>query len=241
MVELFAFGGKKTVTRCGIVPNIECNRRDAVSRRQGTYRSCLRRLARWIYGHTPSYDEEKAASARFFTDENETKVGSWQPSLLSYLLLRYTLEGHSFDVGAPFQQGTLTSPIHALDPWTVKNYLQRIPLYVFILGLFAVIHEVVLHHGDWFVQDFFEGTGFPAEHLLPIYSIRDGGDAFFPAIDGMPLWPFVRNGRPLVEVPGPDGTERNVFANIRRAATSLKGSNCQAGSVVFTLPKNWTD
>lgn len=194
-------------------------RRLAINRRHGIYRASLRRLEHWVFGHHNYQSAKKSALARFFDDEDDGgKVGSWPPLVLAYLMLRHTMEGQGFSIAERSGEIKLSHFVAILDLWRIDVRLERIALHAYVLGLFAVIHELLLRHRDWPVQELFAGTGFPAEHFVPIYILnrfgtfnRDGA-VFFPAIDGMPLWPFVRMGRQLMEVPDPDGSERSVLS-----------------------------
>ena len=205
-------------------------RRLAISRRHGVYRASLRRLEHWVFGCHNYQGAKESACARFFDDEDDgDKVGSWPPLVLAYLILRHTMEGKGFSIAEQLGEIKLSHFLATLESWRIDIRIERIALHAYVLGLFAIIHEILLRHRDWRVQELFAGTGFPAEHFVPIYILnylnilnRDGA-VFFPSIDGMPLWPFVRTGRELIEVPDPDGSERSVLAfNTRSNLPSRK-------------------
>ena len=84
----------------------------------------------------------------------------------------------------------------------------RLGVRAYLLAMFAIIHSIVLRHQDWPVMDLFAGSGFPIERLLPIQPVErqpggEGGTLALPAIEGMPLWPFIRRGKAMIVAPSP--------------------------------------
>ncbi|MBV6325549.1 TniQ family protein [Duganella violaceipulchra] len=201
--------------------NDERTRSQAMKLRQREYQATLRRLEAWVFNHPDEIHEISAACIRFRNSEgNEESIGSWPRLVLTYCLLRYTLEGRAFYSAINLHDATIITMPPPLERWYFGARLLRVVLHAYLLGLFGVIHAIALKYSDWPIQKLFEGTGFPASVLTPILGGRvmkmEKGAIFFPKVDGMPLWPFVRRDRPMQEIGEPDGSECTVLSKWRR-------------------------
>jgi len=92
----------------------------------------------------------------------------------------------------------------------------RLGARAYLLGLFATIHATLLRNRDLTVQALFDGTGFPVERFVFVDGAEralrgEEGTVVFPSIQGMPLWPFVRQGKQLCDIAPPDEISANLF------------------------------
>ncbi|MYM42144.1 hypothetical protein [Duganella qianjiadongensis] len=211
-IDRFSWGGD--------ISNNERTQARAIKLRHGQYRATLRRLEQWVFNQQGEIHDISAACVAFKrSEENEECIGSWPSLVLTYCLLRYTMEGRYFYSAPNFYTATIISLPSPLEIWCFYTRLLRVALHAYLLGLFGIIHAIVLNHSNWPVQKLFEGRGFPASVLVPILNgrlrERQRGIILFPKIDGMPLWPFVRSDRPMEDVREPDGSECTVLSKYK--------------------------
>jgi hypothetical protein len=202
-----------------VFPDTRDARAAAMKSMQAVYRVCLRKLERWLFGDNDRFAGVAAACSRFSDPlDDGGLISDWQSSELAYVVLRHALEGNQFTSSAMQWCPRLSHFIVQLDPWLREFRMIRAALVAYIWGLYSIIHSLVCDHQHWQVQDLFEGTGFAAERFVPIYRpkhappyLSGSGATLFPLIDGMPLWPFVRPNKPLVEIEAPQGGEQNIL------------------------------
>lgn len=200
---------------------------------QRPYRATLRRLERWIFGGSnPLVLVAKAIAG--FSNDTPNRVEDWAPTVLSYILMRYILEGGTFPGKELLANATIPRFPARMDNALYNGRIIRLSMRAYLLGLYSIIHAVVKCNGKRSVQELFDGAGFPVERFVPIRSRSQGvpasgGQLICPYVEGMPLWPFVRQGKPLLKVSSPAADECHLFGG-----SSCRGAHrsVPAGSAV---------
>lgn len=209
----------------------------AIAGMQASYRATLRLLERWIFAGTLNAID--GARRRFFEADHD-EISKWQPLVLTYVLLRFVVEGQGFAMREALTQPVVSRFLRQMEYCVRNGHVMRLGVRAYLLGMFAVIHAIVLRHQNCCVQELFDGTGFPIECILPVYAVEQAmpaqeGAIILPYVEGMPLWPFVRHTKPIYTVPTPidtcnlfakSGLQRPIFGQVQVDCASAGATPC---------------
>ncbi len=162
------------------------------------YLATRRQIENWLFGQEDVREKICWACFRFERSHDEAVVSEWEPSVLAYVLLRFTQEKFGFGNNASDACRSMVqlrdAPANITRCW-IRGGLPRIVYRAWLLACFAVLRALVVRHPSMRLTQVLQLSQFP-ESLIPIFESPDSNDifltggVFFPTIRDMPMQPF---------------------------------------------------
>jgi len=167
---------------------------------RGVYQATLRRLRQFAFGTVQAQHLEEALMQKLISDRRILQ-SEWEPTKLAFVLFRYGAEFYTWPNAAASELNKIQGIFTGLSMVTHSRRL-RLAQRAWMLTIFAMILSYLYIETNWRDGRFVAATGFP-KAWAPFTSDassadkKSWGEAWFPTVPGLSLWPFVRVDKPL--------------------------------------------